>query len=404
MLARTIIEGILVALSAGIVAVHITLYVGVGRVALWRRRARKRLGLAARGEETFADASISAGKPAEGRGRTSPSITVVIPARNEEANLPRLFASLERQSCSDFSMVFVDDRSTDRTPALFTDWAARHPGRVRLVRIDEPPDGKNPKQRALGAGCAGVATEVILFTDADCTVPERWVEETSRCYLDSRVGLVIGAITTRQDRGAVSRFHAFDHLFKYGYTAGTVGIGMPTGGFGNNLSIRTAALRDVGGFESLGFSTTEDAALIAAIRTRTRWRVCALFDRATLVVTEPLANLAEVAAQEVRWHVGGLFSDDLSTRLSYGYLMLYLTASVVAAPFIPLYPVLGMLTATSFVTMGIVALLSGLRTRQSFRRYWLCFVPNLLFTMLFNSYLTVRALVSRRVTWKGSRF
>ena len=404
MLARTIIEGILIALSAGIVAVHVTLYVGVARVALWRRKSRKRLGAPGPRELRFANAATSGGMQSAGDVPVSPSITVVVPARNEEANLPHLFASLECQSRSDFSIVFVDDRSTDRTPALLADWAARHPGRVRLVRIDDaPPEGQNPKQLALAAGCAEVASEVILFTDADCLVPERWVEETSRCYLDPRVGLVIGAITTRQDRGAVSRFHAFDHLFKYGYTAGTVGIGMPTGGFGNNLSIRAAALRDAGGFESLGFSTTEDAALIAAIRTRTRWRVCALFDRATLVVTEPLASLAEVAAQEVRWHVGGLFSDDPSTRLSYGYLMLYLTASVAAAPFIPLYPFLGLLTATSFVTMGIVALLSGLRTKQSFRRYWLCFVPNLLFTMLFNSYLTVRALASRRVTWKGSR-
>ncbi len=389
MLSRSIIEGLLIALSAGIVAVHLALYIGVGRVVRWRRQMARR--------------STRKGAPPPGQSASTPSVTVVVPARNEETNLPRLFESLERQSCTDFTMVFVDDRSTDRTPGLLADFAARHPGRLRLVRNELPPDGKNPKQRALAAGCAGVETEVILFTDADCVVPERWVEETARCYRDPGVGLVIGAITTRQDRGAVSRFHAFDHLFKYGYTAGTVGIGMPTGGFGNNLSVRAAALREVGGFESLGFSTTEDAALIAAIRMRTRWRVCALFDRSTLVVTEPLASLAEVAAQEVRWHVGGLFSDDLSTRISYGYLMLYLTASVAAAPFIPLYPLLALLTATSFVTMGIMALLSGLRTRQGLRRYWLCFVPNLLFTMVFNSYLTVRALIHRHVTWKGSK-
>ncbi len=403
MLARAIIEGIVIVLSAGIVAVHMTLYVGVARVALWKRRARERLASPQSGRVSLVTAASSERTRPEGDLPVSPSITVVVAARNEEANLPRLFASLERQSHSDFGMVFVDDRSTDRTPALLAEFAALHPGRVRLVRIDEPPHGGNPKQRALAAGCAEVENEVILFTDADCLVPDCWVKETSRCYLDPRVGLVIGAITTRQDRGAVSRFHAFDHLFKYGYTAGTVGIGMPTGGFGNNLSIRAAALREVGGFKSLGFSTTEDAALIAAIRTRTNWKVCALFDRATLVVTEPQPSLAEVAAQEVRWHVGGLFSDDPSTRFSYGYLMLYLTASVAAVPFIPLYPLLGLLTATSFVTMGIMAFLSGLRTRQGFRRYWLCFVPNLLFTMVFNSYLTVRALVSRRVTWKGSR-
>ncbi len=374
-----VVDVVIAVLCLGIVIVHLLLYAGVVM------------------------ARLSARLPPTSLGGASPSISVVVACRNEEKYLPLLLESLRRQSLTDFEVVLVDDRSTDGTPSLMAAFASHHPGRVRIVRVAPNPRIANPKQNALARGTREADSDVLLFTDGDCTVPERWVEETARLYGDPSVGLTIGAIVTRKDLGFVSRFHAFEHLFKYGYTAGSAGIGAASGGFGNNLSVRRRALEEVGGFESLSDSTTEDAALVQAVRATSRWKVRARLDQPTLVTTEPLGSLAAIAAQEVRWHVGGLFSADVVARFGYGYLMLFLSASVFAIPFIPFHPFLGVMTATSFVTMGVMALIAGLCTGQPRRLFWLPFVPNLLLTMGLNSYLTVRALVRRRVTWKGTR-
>ena len=382
MILRIVVDVLIATVSGGIVLVHLALYFGLLRVSISQRRGFRR------GEERASD----------GR-RTS----VVVPARNEEKNLPALLASLDEQTVHDFQLVLINDRSDDRTQEIMERYARSATGPVEVVELTEADviPFINPKQNALVHGTRRCTGEIILFTDSDCTVPPTWVADATARYDDPKLGLVIGAITTRDDGGFVPRFHAFDHIFKYGYTAGSVGIGMPTGGFGNNLSIRREVLDEVGGFESLGFTTTEDAALIAAVRTRTRWKISAFISERTLVTTEPFSTVREVADQEVRWHIGGLFSDDLSTRLSYGYLMLYLTASIVALPFIALFPELGMLPVTSFVTMAAMALTAGSLTHRPVVTYWLWFVPDLIWTMVFNSYLTVRALMHPSVAWKG---
>lgn len=372
---------IVASLSLGIFVVHFVLYGGIVRVLV---------------------------KARHGRNATIPqdvTVGVVVPARNEAANLPRLLASLDAQSKQAFDLVLIDDRSTDATHDIMRRHAAAHRGRVTVVRLSEADriPGMNPKQNALAHGVKATDGTIILFTDADCEVPPNWIEEMTWCYRDSSVGLVIGPIITRQDRGATSRFHAFDHIFKFAYTAGSAGIGLPTGGFGNNLSVRRSALDAIGGVESVGYSTTEDAALIAAVRTRSGFTARALFSRRSLVTTEPLGSLREIAAQEVRWHIGGLFSTDPGTSIPYAYLMLYLTASIIVIPFIALYPPLALMPLTSFLTMGGMAAFAGCATRQKGRTFWRWFVPDLLMTMLFNAYLTVRALTRREVSWKGSR-
>ena len=383
MIGRIVVDLVILLSSTGIVVVHVALYGGLAAVLRSQRRGRR-----------------------TGRSGTerAHSVCLVVPARNEAEGLPRLFASFERQTRRDFSVVLIDDRSSDGTPSIMEEFSKRHDGMVKIIRLsaEDAVPGRNPKQNALTHGVARADAEILLFTDADCEVPPTWIEDMAACYDDESLGLVIGAIITRQDGGAASRFHAFDHIFKYAYTAGSIGIGLPTGGFGNNLSIRRAALDEVGGFEALGNSTTEDAALIAAVRVRTSWRVGALLSERTLVRTAPLASFREIASQEVRWHIGGLFSTDVSTRLSYGYLMLYLTASIAAVAPSFFHPLFAVMPATSFLTMGVMALIAGAATSRPVRPFWRWFLPDLILTMCFNAYLTVRALTRRRVTWKGS--
>ena len=68
-------------------------------------------------------------------------ISVLVPARNEEANLPRCLDSLLAQSYPNLEILVMDDDSTDGTWALLQDYAARFPGRIRVFRNDRLPAG-----------------------------------------------------------------------------------------------------------------------------------------------------------------------------------------------------------------------------------------------------------------------
>ena len=104
-------------------------------------------------------------------------LSVIIPARNEEQNLPVCLASLLVQSDEffqlgrDWEIIVIDDASTDRTRAIALELAATHPG---LTVLDAPTLELNDRQRAFTGktqacwlGAQYSQGRWLLFTDAD---------------------------------------------------------------------------------------------------------------------------------------------------------------------------------------------------------------------------------------------
>jgi chlorobactene glucosyltransferase len=102
--------------------------------------------------------------------RTSgPLISVIIPARNEAANIETCVRSILGTTYERIEVIVVDDRSSDGTAAII-DEVARSPeaqGRLRLVRGAELPAGWFGKPWALVQGYRVASGAILLFTDAD---------------------------------------------------------------------------------------------------------------------------------------------------------------------------------------------------------------------------------------------
>jgi GT2 family glycosyltransferase len=92
---------------------------------------------------------------------TSPEISVIVPARNEEACLADCLRSLVGQAGPAYEVIVVDDHSTDRTRAI----AESFP--VKLISADDLPSGWNGKCNALWSGAKVAKGKWLLFTDAD---------------------------------------------------------------------------------------------------------------------------------------------------------------------------------------------------------------------------------------------
>ncbi len=93
-----------------------------------------------------------------------PGISIIVPARNEEANIPRLLASLVRQNYPQYEVIVVDDASTDNTVAKVREYADDD---VRLVSIDGPLEGWTGKNYACWVGAHQARYSWLLFVDAD---------------------------------------------------------------------------------------------------------------------------------------------------------------------------------------------------------------------------------------------
>src|SRR5579863_6331323 len=91
-----------------------------------------------------------------------PMVSVIVPARNEEACLGACLESLVAQADVSFEIIVVDDGSTDRTREIAQSFPA-----VRVVEAGPLPPGWSGKNNALVAGANEARGTWLLFTDAD---------------------------------------------------------------------------------------------------------------------------------------------------------------------------------------------------------------------------------------------
>ena len=98
----------------------------------------------------------------------APFVSIIVPLRDEAANIDPLFATLTRQRYPAYEIIAVDDGSTDGTGAALARWAARD-GRVRVIPGAPLPSGWTGKNWALAQGgqAADPRARWLLCVDAD---------------------------------------------------------------------------------------------------------------------------------------------------------------------------------------------------------------------------------------------
>jgi glycosyltransferase involved in cell wall biosynthesis len=102
-------------------------------------------------------------------------VSVIIPARNEEANLQRCLQSLVAQTAPPFELIVVDDHSTDRTRSIAQSFPT-----VRVLEADPLPDGWSGKCNACWTGAKPAKGKWLLFTDADTRHAVNSIEQGCR--------------------------------------------------------------------------------------------------------------------------------------------------------------------------------------------------------------------------------
>jgi glycosyltransferase involved in cell wall biosynthesis len=93
-----------------------------------------------------------------------PSVSIIVPARNEEAGLRTCLESLLTQTGVAFEVIVVDDHSTDRTREIASSFSNQH---VRVIDAGPLPPGWTGKNNAVTTGARAARSEWLLFTDAD---------------------------------------------------------------------------------------------------------------------------------------------------------------------------------------------------------------------------------------------
>src|SRR5713101_3554770 len=121
-----------------------------------------------------------------------PTVSVIVAARNEEHCIQQCIDSLLKLEYprEKLEITIVNDGSTDRTREI-AEMSTDNSAALKVISAMQGEGNLRGKANAISQGIDASSGEILMFTDADCTVPERWVKETVR-YFDNGVGVVGG--------------------------------------------------------------------------------------------------------------------------------------------------------------------------------------------------------------------
>jgi poly(ribitol-phosphate) beta-N-acetylglucosaminyltransferase len=118
-------------------------------------------------------------------------VSVIVPVYNPGSNIDQCISSLLGQSLPDdeYEVIFVDDGSTDETPARLDELARAHPN----VRVAHTPNSGWPgRPRNIGIDMA--QGEFVYFVDNDDRLGPEALERLHRAALEYESDIVIGKV------------------------------------------------------------------------------------------------------------------------------------------------------------------------------------------------------------------
>ena len=210
---------------------------------------------------------------------TDASVSIVIPAHNEERVIDKCATSLRNQTHKNLQIIFVLDRCSDRTLEILQKHA-KDDDRVSIIENDSCPEGWAGKCNAARIGASEATGEWLLFTDADT----KFDKELVRCAVASAIKRnasllsILSTLTITKTFERIAQPIASTFLVRQ-YPVDKVNREHRTRPFANGqfLLFSRKAYEEIGGHEAVKEALLEDIAFAKKIDRHTGGRVQLLF-------------------------------------------------------------------------------------------------------------------------------
>jgi cellulose synthase/poly-beta-1,6-N-acetylglucosamine synthase-like glycosyltransferase len=254
---------------------------------------------------------------------------VVVAFRDEEAALGTLLRCLSGQRGVNYEVVLVDDGSRDGSVSIVEHFIhSRLPGQPAFRLVSNGGEGK---KRALMTGIRAASGNVIVTTDADCTMGERWLKGLVATFMDARVQLAAGPVRMLQEGRFFEDLQAVEFASLIGVSGATMAVGRPTMCNGANLAFRKTAFVAVNGYAgNLGIASGDDEFLMRKVFARYPRGLRYVANPAAVVTTQAASTLAAFFRQRVRWASKWRYNSSGFTRAVAVYIFLLQIAWIAA--------------------------------------------------------------------------
>jgi hypothetical protein len=345
------------------------------------------------------------------QGTALPSLTIVVPARNEEAEIEAALRSLLQLNYPQYQIVAVNDRSTDQTGAIMERLAAgpEAEGKLRVIHVRDLPSGWLGKVHAMWLGSQPNADAAqqkqgdwLLFTDADCVFhPDslrRAIHYATKTATDHLVLFPTAHMKTLGERMMIgfpqvmSSFAMRPWKVRDPKARDHIGVGA------FNL-IRRSAYNAIGTYEALRLEVVDDLKLGETIK-KAGLRQDVVFGRDLVSLRWAVGAAGVVANLEKN-----LFAF-LQFRISLVLAVCALTFFLCVCPFLGVFLAPGWAKTAFAAAVALIALvytLSGRFMGTSPLLFLTCPIAALVFEFaaLQSAFLALR---DGAITWRGTKY
>lgn len=259
-------------------------------------------------------------------------ISVIVPVRNEAANIRLLLEDLDRQSMPEnaFEVIVVDDGSTDGTADLAREFAAGHHLQLRVLESDGDR-AASPKKRAIRTAIQKAQGRYIVTTDGDCRVGEHWLASLAACFRHTGAVCVSGPVTFVGEETWTDSLQTVEFSSLIGSGACAIAAGRPTMCNGANFAYERVVFLEVGGFDGVDqIASGDDELLLQKISERYPNGINFLKSEDAIVRTAPHRDWRAFKSQRQRWASKWKYYTSASTKLLALFVFLANLAVLIA--------------------------------------------------------------------------
>ncbi len=232
-------------------------------------------------------------------GILEPSVSIVIPAYNEEKTIAKTIDSVLNLDYpkEKLEIIVVDDGSIDRTSEIVENFK-KSDKRIKLIRQDNSGKGS-----ALNNGLRNSCGEIFTCLDADSFVKPNALKLMMPCFSDGNIACVLPTIKTEIPRTFIQKVQWCEYLFNFLYkkVLGELDcIHVTPGPFS---VYKKSVLVELGGFDE--GNLTEDLEIALRLQ-KHHYKIVQRLDAE--VVTATPDSLKGFLKQRNRWYKGTMFN------------------------------------------------------------------------------------------------
>lgn len=327
------------------------------------------------------------------------SISVIIPARNEEKNIGNLLQALSEQSYPKelYEIIVVDDHSEDSTAAIVSEF--KH---IKLLSLKE--DGINSyKKKAIEKGISNARYSLIVTTDADCIPSPYWLQTLAAFKEEKKAVFITAPVVFENNTSLLQVFQSLDFLTLQGITGASVHRGTHSMCNGANLAYDKEVFYEVNGFSDIDhIASGDDMLLMYKICKKYPGGAYYLKSKDAMVSTKPMETWKQFFNQRIRWASKAKYYDD--KRIFAVLLLVYLfnlsfLALLILGCLFPVYWLwlAGLWIAKTIVEFPFVFSVARFFNKQRMMWYFFFFQPLHILYTLVSGFLGQTS----KYEWKG---